>query len=591
MPRFLKSVSTIALTLTGGTPGVGKVLTSDANGNATWEAPTGGGGGNTFTSSGTPPSSPEAGDVWYDTDNDVEYTYINDGNSSQWVELGPSGYLGSAGPEGPAGPTGPMGATGPTGDTGPAGAEGGTTTLTTKGDLLTRDSSSVARLPVGATNGHVLTVDSAATTGMAWSAGGITPTAGIIEWPYNAAVPSTYLLCDGSAVSRTTYSDLFGMIGTGFGAGNGSTTFNLPNAPINYHSGVDSYNPNANNTIVGTVVQSDGKILIGGNFTTISNVTRNRIARLNVDGTLDTGFDPNVNGVVNVITIQSDGKILIGGAFTTVGGVARNRVARLNADGTLDTGFDPNVNSSVFSITVQSDGKILVGGFFTSVGGTTRNYLARLNTNGTLDAGFNPNPSNAIYRIIVQPDGKILVGGNFTTVGGVARNRVARLNADGTLDTGFVDPNVNGVVNSNSMTTQPDGKILIGGAFTTVGSTVRNRIARLNADGTLDTGFDPGAGNTVSSIIVQSDGRILVGGSFTSIASVLRGYLARLNADGTIDTGFNHSVIDSTVSTISIQSDEKILIGGSFTTVGGVARSYLARLFNEQPRFVPIIKT
>ena len=82
------------------------------------------------------------------------------------------------------------------------------------------------------------------------------------------------------------------------------------------------------------------------------------------------GFDPNANGTVRVVVVQPDGKILIGGDFTTLspnGGAAvtRNHIARLNPDGTLDTAFNPNANGTVYSIAVQADGKILVGGAFT----------------------------------------------------------------------------------------------------------------------------------------------------------------------------------------------------------------------------------
>ena len=80
------------------------------------------------------------------------------------------------------------------------------------------------------------------------------------------------------------------------------------------------------------------------------------------------GFDPNANTLVRTIVVQPDGKILIGGDFTTVGGVARNRIARLNPDGTLDTAFNPNANSNIISIALQSDGKILVGGSFSTIG-------------------------------------------------------------------------------------------------------------------------------------------------------------------------------------------------------------------------------
>src|SRR5438445_7404149 len=133
-------------------------------------------------------------------------------------------------------------------------------------------------------------------------------------------------------------------------------------AAVRGQSALDGFDPNANGTVRVVVVQPDGKILIGGDFTTLSPnggaaVTRNRIARLNPDGTLDTAFDPNANDIVSSIAVQTDGKILASGAFTTLspnGGAAvtRNRIARLNPDGTLDTAFDPNANTGVSVIAV-----------------------------------------------------------------------------------------------------------------------------------------------------------------------------------------------------------------------------------------------
>ena len=109
-------------------------------------------------------------------------------------------------------------------------------------------------------------------------------------------------------------------------------------------------------------------------------------------GDPDIGFNPNPNGNVLSTSVQPDGKIIIGGGFTTVGGVTRIHIARINADGTLDAGFDPNVGGgTVNSTAVLADGKILIAGDFTTVGGAARNYIARINADGTLDAGFNPN--------------------------------------------------------------------------------------------------------------------------------------------------------------------------------------------------------
>ena len=122
---------------------------------------------------------------------------------------------------------------------------------------------------------------------------------------------------------------------------------------VRCQSALDGFDPNANGTVRVVVVQPDGKILIGGDFTTLSPnggaaVTRNRIARLNADGTLDTAFNPNANGTLSAIAVQSDGKVLVGGLFSganSIGGQTRNRIARLDATTGLADSFDPNATA------------------------------------------------------------------------------------------------------------------------------------------------------------------------------------------------------------------------------------------------------
>ena len=194
-------------------------------------------------------------------------------------------------------------------------------------------------------------------------------------------------------------------------------------------------------------VQADGKILAGGDFTTLApngGATRNHIARLETDGRLDQTLNLSTVGSEVIATaVQPDGKILIGGDFTSVLGVTRNNIARLNTDGTLDTAFNPNANNVVYSIAVQADGKILVGGGFNSIGGQTRNRIARLDATTGLADSFDPNANGSVDSIAVQADGKILAGGNFTgTIGGQSRNRIARLDATTGLADSF-NPNAN----------------------------------------------------------------------------------------------------------------------------------------------------
>ena len=337
--------------------------------------------------------------------------------------------------------------------------------------------------------------------------------------------------------------------------------------------------------------QPDGKILVGGYFTTYSGVLANRIVRLNIDGTRDDTFTAGTaaqDGTVNTIALQPDGKILIGGGFYNYDGAFSRFIARLNPDGTRDTTFPVGNGASytVNKILVQPDGKILLGGRFESFQGLTANFIVRLNADVTRDTtfvtGVGIGANNEIRTMLLQPDGKIIIAGDFTTYSGATANRIARLNADGTLDTAFtVGTGAEGSILTSAL--QPDGKILIGGYFTTYNGATANRIVRLNADGTRDTTFTTGTGanNNVHTIALQPDGKILIGGHFTSYSGTSINRIARLNTDGTLDTTFTVGTgVDSYVYAIAQQSDGKILVGGQFTIYNSAPVAFLTRLLD-----------
>src|SRR6476660_7666755 len=108
-----------------------------------------------------------------------------------------------------------------------------------------------------------------------------------------------------------------------------------------------------------------------------------------------------------------------------------------------------------------------------------------------------PRPNGPVRALAVQADGKILVGGDFTmldpavTVFDGTGTRFGRLFPDGTLDRAFANTWADQPVETIAL--QPDGKILVGGSFTILCGSLRNHLARLNADGTLDAGFTAGA--------------------------------------------------------------------------------------------------
>lgn len=358
----------------------------------------------------------------------------------------------------------------------------------------------------------------------------------------------------------------------------------------------------ANDAVDALVLQPDGKVLVGGGFGTFGGTARNRLVRLNADGSVDTSFDPGTgaNGRVLSMALQSDGKVLVGGSFTAFNGWVRHGLVRLHANGSVDTSFDPGSGAAdafgpaqVNALVVQPDGKVLVGGDFTSFNGQTRSRIARLQSDGGVDASFNPGSGLSggyVAAMALQPDGRLVVAGWFNSVNGIERRGVARLHADGGVDTGF-NPGA-GATNATgndapvkTVVLQADGKLLLGGTFNFFNGMARERIVRLLADGSTDAGFNPGTGANlwVLAIALQTDGKIVLGGDFSTFNGVARNRLARLNADGTLDACFNpgngsSSYSGSYVGAMALQSDGNLLIGGEFSAITGVPRSRIARL-------------
>src|SRR5690606_12472907 len=141
--------------------------------------------------------------------------------------------------------------------------------------------------------------------------------------------------------------------------------------------------------------------------------------RLNTDGSLDTTFNigTGANNIVRTTAIQVDGKIIIGGEFTSYSGTPINSIVRLNSDGSIDSSFVAGESGRIYTIAIQTDGKFIIGGQFNNYDGILLNRIARLNTDGSLDMTFNigTGANNIVRSTAIQADGKIIIGGNFTS--------------------------------------------------------------------------------------------------------------------------------------------------------------------------------
>jgi uncharacterized delta-60 repeat protein len=364
-------------------------------------------------------------------------------------------------------------------------------------------------------------------------------------------------------------------------------------------------------------VQADEKIIIAGNFTLVNGTRRSRVARLYVDGTIDETFTPGdgANDTVHSMSLQPDGKVLLGGMFTSFDGVSRNDIARLDANGRLDASFNPGAGpnrgyyyypafthplSPIHSMISLPDGRILACGYFTNFSGFSRNGLVRLFPDGSVDQAFDSrfgytNMWNLFVDIdsaVALPDGNVAVGASFyhfgsNSNGGIQMYRAAlpalfRLDADGSVDTSFspVKLTADGA-RWFSLGLQADGRI-VGAAELWRGE---RRIYRLEANASVDPGFEtnafPELTYSMGQLVVQRNDKILVAGSG----------IRRLNPDGTSDDSFASVDVGPSefVQNIALNKDQTWLVcAGLFESLNGNVRPRLARIFTAQPRlFTP----
>jgi uncharacterized delta-60 repeat protein len=366
-------------------------------------------------------------------------------------------------------------------------------------------------------------------------------------------------------------------------------------------------------------------------FTAIKNavgapsdlVTQGPLGLIETDGTLDSPFNASgkfTNGLVLASALQTDGKLLIAGQFSEVHGVTRNNIARLNTDGTLDLSFDSSVgpDAGVGNVALQPDGKILIANFFHTVNGVLRQAsLARLNSDGSLDASFDPGRGISfdgiddgtgaatspgfVFELIMQPDGKVVVMGQFFFVitgpgANVARSCIARFNSDGTFDPSY-NPGAGAVQSGDPINSfvfhggrqslgANAGKVVIAGFFDTFDGHPVSNLARLNADGSFDGTFTPGSGTdaSVSGLFVQADDQIILFGLFDSFSGVARDDIVRLNASsGIVDSGFTTEEFKeygsyAQIFAVAQQPNGKLIVTGDFHSLGSATANNVVRL-------------
>ncbi|MEC5164915.1 putative delta-60 repeat protein [Flavobacterium sp. PL11] len=348
-----------------------------------------------------------------------------------------------------------------------------------------------------------------------------------------------------------------------------------------------------NGAVRTVALQSDGNLIVGGDFLSCNGNSTAKLTRLLPDGSIDVSFNTGIgfDGNVYATTIQADGKIIVGGAFKFYNGIAANRLIRLNSDGSRDLTFNTSIgstNGTIYTVAIQTNGRIIIGGSFTNYYGATVNKIARILPNGLPDNSFiSSGAGNGFINTLqIQPDGKILVAGTFNLFTGIAINKMIRLNVDGSWDNTF---NIGNGFDDDirALAIQADGKIVIGGDFTKYNESTANRIVRLNSDGTHDTTFNSGTGFSagyVSVVKITAIGEMMIGGSFTgNYNGIDVNRLILLDANGVVVPPFDigDGPGSATVLTLEMESTNSWFVGGSFSVFDSQNQGRLAKIGSD----------
>jgi uncharacterized delta-60 repeat protein len=313
------------------------------------------------------------------------------------------------------------------------------------------------------------------------------------------------------------------------------------------------------------VRQADGKYIIGGDFMAVNGVPAFSIARLEANGTVDAAFTAAsaADGPVNSLALQPDGRLLVGGAFTTLGGSPRALLGRLLTSGALDPTFSPytpttTAGMSAGRVLVQPDGQVLVSGVFNLRGaGLGNQRIVRLQgSTGQYDTSFEytlPTPDTSPSTILLQPDGYVLVGGYGPSYRQAAM--LARLKPDGTVDGSFAGLESTFTSELNALALDNAGRIYAGGMFQNGPGNASLR--RYLPNGTIDNSFAYHRTGLmyVRALAVQPNGRLLVGHVVAE----------RVQPSGSADASFLAG-ISGTIRRFLVQPDGAIMIAGRALT-------------------------
>jgi len=324
-----------------------------------------------------------------------------------------------------------------------------------------------------------------------------------------------------------------------------------------------------------------GGWFIGGEFTFVGNVARNRLAHILANNTVDANWSPGTNDSVYAM-VASGSTIYIGGAFTSINGQPRGRIASLAAATGVLNNWSPNAtgpsNCAVYALAV-SDSAVFAGGIFSNIGGEARSNLAQLDPATGMASTSMPIVTGDTYccvYVLTYANSILYIGGNFTAIGYSTRNNLGAFNtATGSVTTWNPNVQCTSYVPYVCALTISGSTVYIGGEFSTVGGLTRNNIAALSLDTGIATNWNPNADSSVSALAL-SGSTLYAGGYFKNIGGLARNNVAALDTATGAATDWNPTAGDG-VNALAVFGST-VYAGGYFSSIGGKLRNRIAAL-------------
>ncbi len=324
---------------------------------------------------------------------------------------------------------------------------------------------------------------------------------------------------------------------------------------------------------VATIHSDNSRVFIGGAFTRVSGELHPRFAALNKTTAVPANTVVPASGEVNALltTPLLGGHLFAGGSFNGNVGFPAGNIAVLSALSETSAPKLPDFNGDLYAAVPDGAGGWYVAGAFSTSSGLAVPRIAHILPDSTLDAAFSFTLNNGVYALSLSGN-TLYLGGIFTAINGSTRNRLAALDVVSKTLLPW-DPNAGGQVNA---LVQDGGVVYVAGAFTTLGGQTRNRLAAVDAASGTVLSWNPDANQAMNALAV-SGSWVYAGGNFTTLGGTAFNRLVRIDKTSGLPDTWNPNVTGS-VNTMLIGTANNLYFGGTFTLVGGINRNRLAEV-------------